>query len=74
MAHCSACNAPITWILGKTGSRLPVNPNGSTHWATCPRAASFRNARRERQRDARQLGLDLGREPADLAHAGRRSR
>lgn len=35
------CGARIYWIAGKNNPH-PVNHDGTSHWGTCPDAASFR--------------------------------
>lgn len=41
-ARCRGCLQPIYWIITKAGKRMPVDPDGTSHFATCPKAASFR--------------------------------
>lgn len=41
-AACRACRATIFWIVTGLGKRMPVNPDGTSHFATCPNAADFR--------------------------------
>jgi hypothetical protein len=42
---CRSCTAPIYWIDTKAGKRMPVNPDGSSHFATCPNADAHRKPR-----------------------------
>ena len=52
---CSSCNAPIVWLLTKTGGRMPcdaatvgiedttyVHGTHISHFATCPNATHHR--------------------------------
>jgi len=53
---CRGCGIYIEWIKTKAGKNMPVDPAGVTiitkdgevkkgfipHWATCPKASSFR--------------------------------
>ena len=43
-ARCRGCLQPIYWIITKTGKRMPVDPDGTSHFATCPKAKEFRKA------------------------------
>lgn len=38
---CRGCKALIYWIKPKEKA-IPVNPDGVSHFATCPNAAEFR--------------------------------
>jgi hypothetical protein len=42
VSSCSGCNADILWIVTRAGKRMPVNGDGTSHFATCPKAALFR--------------------------------
>lgn len=37
---CRSCSAPIYWIVTPAGKKCPVNPDGVSHFATCPNASS----------------------------------
>lgn len=37
-ANCSSCRAQIFWIVTKAKKRMPVNGDGTSHFATCPNA------------------------------------
>jgi hypothetical protein len=39
--ECRGCKALIYWIKPKEKA-MPVNPDGTSHFATCPKAAEFR--------------------------------
>lgn len=55
MATCKKCHALIEWKATSTCKQTPVNLDGTSHWATCPDAASFRR-RRTRAQEARSQG------------------
>jgi hypothetical protein len=40
--HCKGCNATIFFIVTEHGRTMPVDPDGVSHFATCPRAGLFR--------------------------------
>lgn len=43
---CRSCGAPIVW--GELGARPhPFNPDGASHFSTCPQADAWRTAHRE---------------------------
>lgn len=43
-AHCrtEACNAEILWAQTPKGNRMPLNRDGTSHFATCVGAANWR--------------------------------
>lgn len=44
--ECRSCHAPVTWARhSRTGSRAPFNPDGISHYATCPQAPDWRKKR-----------------------------
>jgi hypothetical protein len=47
---CRSCGASIYWILTASGKRMPVDPDGTSHFATCPNAAHHRKPRLGGQR------------------------
>lgn len=44
MARCSGpyCHDPVLWVITPGGRRMPLDPDGNAHWATCPDASRFR--------------------------------
>lgn len=40
--QCRSCGAEISWFLTKAGKTAPLNPDGTSHFSTCPQAASWR--------------------------------
>lgn len=54
--ECRSCRAPIYWFEHpRTRSRMPLNPDGTSHFSTCPNAASHRGARTLEQQRADQF-------------------
>jgi hypothetical protein len=45
-ALCRGCKATIYWIKTSKGKNMPVNPDGTSHFATCPQAATFHRKKR----------------------------
>lgn len=46
-AQCKGCGASIEWRpFPTTGKMHPFNPDGTSHFGTCPRAADFRRKKR----------------------------
>jgi hypothetical protein len=44
---CRSCNAKVLFVNArKSGRRAPINPDGSSHFATCPDAAAWRASER----------------------------
>jgi hypothetical protein len=41
-ALCKSCRARVFWIITTKGKKMPCNPDGTSHFATCPDAAQFR--------------------------------
>jgi len=39
---CGGCGLKIYWIVTKNGKKMPVNPDGEPHHATCPKVEDFR--------------------------------
>lgn len=42
MSRCRGCGAPISWDRTEAGKWIPMNPDGTTHFATCPKSSEFR--------------------------------
>lgn len=38
---CRGCEATIYWIRTPAGKQMPVDPDGTPHFATCPQAYQF---------------------------------
>jgi len=39
---CRSCGAPIEWVKTDAGKWMPVDPDGTSHFATCPDAEKWR--------------------------------
>lgn len=42
MGECRSCRARVAWVVTAKGKRAPYNPDGISHYATCPQAATWR--------------------------------
>jgi hypothetical protein len=42
VAACKSCGAGIHWIKTAKGKNMPVDPDGTSHFATCPNADQHR--------------------------------
>jgi hypothetical protein len=40
--ECRGCREAIVWIPHRNGKRVPYNPDGINHFATCPEALKFK--------------------------------
>lgn len=45
VAACKGCGAAIAWVRTDAGRQMPVDGDGTPHFATCPKAAEFKKAR-----------------------------
>jgi len=41
-ARCRGCGVNIMWVRTRTGQAAPFDEDGTSHFATCPKAAAFR--------------------------------
>lgn len=48
LVRCAGCGEPIVWRRTERGRWEPVNPDGVSHFVTCPEAAAFRRLSRRR--------------------------
>lgn len=39
---CRGCRARIWWVKTPAGKAMPVDSDGTPHWATCPQAKQFK--------------------------------
>jgi hypothetical protein len=46
---CRGCGARIYWLVMDSGARMPVDPDGTSHFATCPQANRFRKPKEQQQ-------------------------
>ena len=44
---CRSCESPIVWCKTPAGKRAPVNPDGTSHFSTCPQADRWRRGKSE---------------------------
>lgn len=44
-AKCRSCGDTIYWIVTAAGKPMPVNPDGQSHFSTCPQAPKWRRNR-----------------------------
>lgn len=42
IGRCRSCSDPVAWCLTRRDKRMPLNPDGVSHFATCPAANSWR--------------------------------
>lgn len=42
VSECNGCKSVIVWVATKFGKKMPLNPDGVQHWATCPQAREFK--------------------------------
>ena len=40
--HCRGCGQVVLWTTTKAGRKAPLNADGSSHFASCPKADEFR--------------------------------
>lgn len=45
--RCQSCGGPIVWTLTDTGAKMPLNPDGVSHYATCPQAKQWSGKTRQ---------------------------
>jgi len=46
MGTCSTCGDRMVWCISPKGRRAPMNPDGTSHFATCPQAGEHRRTRK----------------------------
>ncbi len=42
---CRSCDARVFWIVTPRGRKMPVDADGTSHFATCPQADEHRSPR-----------------------------
>lgn len=40
--ECRSCGAPVLWVETAKGKHAPLNPDGTSHFSTCPQAVAWR--------------------------------
>lgn len=41
-SQCKGCGAGIWWVTTRAGKVMPLNSDGTPHWANCPKAREFK--------------------------------
>jgi hypothetical protein len=54
---CRGCGAEIYWVETKSGKNMPVNRDGTSHFATCPKADEFRGKEGDKSRNDQRKEL-----------------
>lgn len=44
---CRSCGAPIGWWITPLKNRAPFDPDGTSHFATCPTAGDWRRRKQK---------------------------
>jgi hypothetical protein len=42
VGSCRSCGASVMWCFTPAGKKAPINPDGTSHFATCPQADAWR--------------------------------
>lgn len=53
----ASCKARIFWIVTPLGKSMPVDPDGTPHWSSCPDAEKFHKSETSALEETPQLGL-----------------
>jgi hypothetical protein len=40
--RCRSCGAPVLWVITAAGKKMPLNRDGTSHFANCPEADKWR--------------------------------
>lgn len=48
--ECRGCKAGIWWTVTRAGKNMPINSDGTTHWATCPNVRDFKTKKQAERR------------------------
>jgi len=51
-AKCASCHADIAWCETPKGNRAPLDPDGKSHFTTCPNAADHRRPKAPKESPA----------------------
>ena len=43
---CRSCQAEIRWVRTAAGKYMPLNADGTPHWATCPQAKEWKKSKK----------------------------
>lgn len=44
-AACRSCGAEMWWVVTRAGKNMPVNPDDTPHWGTCPESKDWQKAK-----------------------------
>jgi hypothetical protein len=44
VSQCRSCEATVEWTTTKNGKLMPVDPDGTSHFASCQQAAEWRKS------------------------------
>lgn len=53
---CMTCGKIVFWVVMPSGKKMPVNEDGTSHFADCKDAATFRGKTREEIRQGDLFG------------------
>lgn len=42
VGRCRSCRAEVMWVTTAAGKRMPIDRDGTSHFATCPDAKDWR--------------------------------
>ena len=42
IGRCRSCRAEVLWCITPAGKKAPVDPDGTSHFASCPDATAWR--------------------------------
>lgn len=70
MARCRGCDAEIAFTETKNGKLMPVDADGTSHFATCPESARFKKPALPQDECLACGSRDLERLPGTGPHFG----
>jgi hypothetical protein len=50
-ARCKGCNAEIYWLKTPGKKNMPVDPDGTPHWGSCPKRDQFKKGQKGKKRE-----------------------
>jgi len=56
---CRSCHATVFWINPRAGVRLPVNPDGVSHFETCPQASDWSHGKKGPNQASAMVPIDV---------------
>ena len=60
IGHCRSCGAEVLWCLTAARRKAPINADGTSHFATCPQADSWRRKPITVHADGETVREDVG--------------